>query len=51
MYFPFRNEAELKFNSSYANKLSFLGVLGKVNFNRRKFEPYATIVDDAIERL
>ena len=34
IYFPFRNETELKFNGSYANKLSFPGVLDTVNFNR-----------------
>ena len=49
MYFPFRNETELKFNSSYANKLRFTGVLDTVNFNRRKVKPYAIIFDDAFE--
>ena len=34
-YFPFRNEAELKLNGSYANELSFLGILDTVNFNKR----------------
>ena len=33
MYFPLRNEAELKFNSSYVNKLRLPGVLEIVNFN------------------
>lgn len=51
IYFPFRNETELKFNSSYANKLSFPGVLDTVNFNRLKVKPYATIADNAFERL
>ena len=51
MYFPFKNKAELKFNSSFANKLSFPGVLNTINFNRLKVEPYASIVDDAFYRL
>ena len=51
MYFPFRNETELKFNSSYANKLRFTGVLDTVNFNRRKVKPYAIIFDDPFERF
>ena len=51
MYFPFRNKAELKFNNSFENKLSFPGVLDTINFNRPKVEPYASIVDDAFYRL
>lgn len=51
IYFPFRNETELKFNGSYANKLSFPGVLDIVNFNRWEVTPYATIADNAFERL
>lgn len=50
-YFSFRNEEELKFNSSYANKWSFPGVIGTVIFNRSKFESYVTILDDAFKRL
>ena len=33
MYFALRNEAKLKFNSSYVNKLSLPGVLEIVYFN------------------
>ena len=51
IYFPFRNETELKFNGSYANKLSFPGVLDTVNFNRWEVTPYATIADNVFERL
>ena len=51
MYFLFRNEAEPEFNSSYANKLNFSDVLDTVNFNRLKFQSYATIVDHTFERL
>lgn len=45
MYFSFRNEEELKFNSSYGNKWSFPGGIGTVNFKRPKFESYVTILD------
>ena len=51
MCFPFRNEVELKFSRSYANELRFPGVLDTVNLNRCKVEPYATIADNAFERL
>ena len=50
MYFPFRNEADLKLGT-YANKLSDTSVLEIVNSNRQKVEPYATVVDDAFRKV
>ena len=44
MYFPFRNEIEIKFNSSCAIKLSFPGVLDTIKFNKHKVDSCATIV-------
>ena len=41
MYFSFRNEADLKFNSSYANKSNFSDVL----------QQNATIIEDAFKRI
>lgn len=44
MYFPFRNEIEIKFNSSCAMKLSFPGFLDTIKFNKHKVDSCATIV-------
>ena len=41
MYFSFRNEADLKFNSSYANKSNFSDVL----------QQNMTIIEDAFKRI
>ena len=51
MYFPFRNENELKLNNSYAEKLNLSNVLEIINLNRIKVEPYALLVKNALERL
>ena len=46
-----RNRTELKFNFSYANKLSFGGVHDTVKFNRHGVKRHATIVDDSFEKI
>ena len=51
MYFPFRDEEEVKYNNSYSNKLKWLSAVEFVTSNHSKVEPYATIVKDAFERL
>ena len=51
MYYPFRDENDLKSNNSYAEKLNQPNVLEVINLNRIKVEPYATLVEDALERL
>ena len=51
MYFPFRNESELKLNNSYADKLNSSNVLELINLNRVKVEPYALPEENALERL
>ena len=51
MYFPFRNEHQLKLNNSYAEKLHSSNVLDIINLNRIKVEPYALLVENALERL
>ena len=51
MYFPFRNENELKLNNSYAEKLNSSNFLEIINLNRVKVEPYALLVENALERL
>ena len=51
MYFPFRNENELKLNNSYAEKLNSSNVLEIINLNRIKVAPYALLVENALERL
>ena len=51
MFFPFRNENELKLNDSYAEKLNLSNVLEIINLNRIKVEPYALLVENALERL
>ena len=49
LYFPFRNEAELKHGKSYSEKLNLLGAMETINMNRIKVETYASIVDDALD--
>ena len=39
MYFPFRNENELKLNNSYAEKINSSNVLKIINLNRIKVKP------------
>ena len=51
MYFPFRNEHELKLNNSYADKLNSSNVLEIINLNRMKVESYALLVENVLERL
>ena len=51
MYFPFRNKNELKYRNSYNEKLNLPDVLKTINLNRIKVEPYAVLVEDALERL
>ena len=51
IYFSFRNENELKLNNSYAEKLNSSNVLEILNLNRIKVEPYALLVENALERL
>ena len=51
MYFPFRNENELKLNNSYAEKLNSSNVLEIMNLNHIKVEPYVLLVENASERL
>ena len=46
-----RNRTKLKFNFSYANKLSFGGVHDTVKFNRHAVKRHATIADDAFEKI
>ena len=51
MYFPFRNENELKLNNSYAEKVNSSNVLEITNWNRIKVEPFSLLVENALERL
>ena len=51
MYFPFRNENELKLNNSYAEKVNSSNVLEIINLNHINVEPYALLVENALERL
>ena len=51
MYLPLRNENELKLNNSYAVKLNSSNVLEIINLNCIKVEPYASLVEYALERL
>ena len=51
MYFLFRDENELKYSNSYNENLNLPNVLEIVNLNRIKLEPYAVLVEDALERL
>ena len=51
MYFLFRNENELKLNNSYAEKLNSSNVLEIIYLNHIKVEPYALLVENALERL
>ena len=51
-FFPeMRNRTELKFNFSYANKLSFGGAHDTVKFNRNAVKQHATIVNDSFEKI
>ena len=51
MYFPFRNENELKLNNSYAEKVNSSNVLEIINLNCIKVEAYSLLVENALERL
>ena len=51
LYFPFRNEAEVKYRNSYSEKFNLPGLVETINMNRIKVEPYASIVDDALDQL
>ena len=51
MYFPFRNENELKLNNSYAEKLNSSNVLEIINLNHIKVEPYALLVKNVLKTL
>ena len=51
MYFPFRDENELKYSNSYNEKLNLPDVLKTVNLNRIKFEPCAVLGEDTLESL
>ena len=51
MYFPFRNENELKLNNSYPEKLNSSNVLDIINLNCSKVEPYELLVENTLERL
>ena len=51
MYFPFRDENELKYSNSYNENLNLPNVLQIVNLNCIELEPYAILVEDALERL
>ena len=51
IYFPFRDENELKYSNSYNENLNLSNVLETVNLNCTKIEPYAVLVEDASERL
>ena len=51
MHFSFRNKEELRYNYSYSNKINRASVIEVVKSNRSKVEPYATIIEDAFERL
>ena len=42
---------ELKLNNSYAEKLNSSNVLGIINLNHIKVEPYTLLVENALERL
>ena len=50
-YPEMRNRTELKFNFSYANKLSFGGVHDTIKFNRHAVKLHATIADDSFEKI
>ena len=50
MYFPFWIENELKLNNSYAEKLHSSNVLEITNLNHIKVEPYALLVENALEK-
>ena len=51
MYFPFRDENELKYSNSYNEKRNLPDALETVNLNHIKVEPYALLLEDASERL
>ena len=51
IYFPFRDENELKYSNNYNENLNLSNVLETVNLNCTKIEPYAVLVEDASERL
>ena len=51
MYSPFRDESELKCSNSYNEKRNLRDILETVNLNHIKVEPYAVLLEDALERL
>ena len=51
MFYPFRTEIDLSLNNSYMNKLYEPGVIDIVNTNKHKFEPYAELVDTALQNF
>ena len=51
MYFPFRNENELKLNKSYAENINSSDILEIMNLNPIKVEQYALLVENAFKRL
>ena len=51
MYFSFKDENELKYSNIYIDNLNLPNVLETVNLNGIKVEPYAALVEDALERL
>lgn len=51
MFYPFRNENDLKHNGSYVEKLNESGVLPIINRNRKIFEPFADLVNSALVNM
>ena len=51
MFYPFRTEIELSLSNSYMNKLYEPGVIDIVNTNKQKFQPYAELVDTAMQNF
>ena len=51
MYFPFRYKNQLKYSSSYNEKLNFPDVLETGNLNSDKVKSYAVLVEGSLKRL
>ena len=51
MYFPFKDDEELKHSNRFSNELNQPSIIEVVTSKRSKVEPYETIVEDALERL
>ena len=49
MFYPFRTEDDLCLNNSYMNMLYEPGVIDIINTNKQKFEPYAELVETALQ--